>query len=48
MISVVARRSDDREAPGGSCAEGQLIGITEWALALPEPEAGSEVPCPRP
>jgi hypothetical protein len=28
--------------------EGQLIGMTEWALPLPEPEALSEVPCPRP
>jgi hypothetical protein len=39
MISVVARRSDDREAPGGSCAAGQLIDITEWGAPLPEPTA---------
>lgn len=38
----------DREEPGGSCAGGQLIGMTEWTmLPHPEPEAPSEVPCPQ-
>ena len=37
----------DREEPGGSCAEGQLIGMTEWTLPHPEPEATGEVPCPQ-
>jgi len=39
MISVVARRSVDREAPGGSCAVGQLIDMTEWGAPPPEPTA---------
>jgi hypothetical protein len=37
----------DREEPVGSCADGQLIGMTEWALPHPDPEADGEVPCPR-
>jgi hypothetical protein len=37
----------DREEPGGSCADGQLIGMTEWTLPHSEPEAISEVQCPR-
>ena len=37
----------NREEPGGSCADGQLIGMTDWTLPLPEPEAASEVPCPQ-
>jgi hypothetical protein len=37
----------DHEEPGGSCADGQLIGMTEWTLPHPEPEAASEAPCPR-
>ena len=39
--------SADREEPGRSCADGQLIGMTEWTLPHPEPEANGEVPCPR-
>ena len=37
----------DREEPGGSCADGQLIGMTEWTLPHPEPEANDEASCPR-
>ena len=37
----------DRDGPGGSCSDGQLIGMTEWALPHPEPEAASEAPCPQ-
>ncbi|MDQ1515263.1 MAG: hypothetical protein QOE80_1093 [Actinomycetota bacterium] len=48
ICPVVERPSADREVPGGSCAEGQLIGMTEWALPQPELEADGEVPCPRP
>jgi len=46
-LSVVVGRSADREEPGGSCAGGQLIGMTEWTLPRWDPEANSEVPCPR-
>jgi hypothetical protein len=48
ICSVVERPSADRETPGGFRADAQLIGMTEWVLPLPEPEALSEVPCPRP
>jgi hypothetical protein len=37
----------DGDDPGGSCADGQLIGMTEWTLPDPETQASSEVPCPR-
>ena len=37
----------DCEDRGGSCAEGQLIGMTEWRLPEPEPTPVSEIPCPR-
>jgi hypothetical protein len=37
----------DREEPGGSCADGQLIGMTEWTLPHPEHETASEMPCPQ-
>ena len=45
--SVVVCRPTDREEPGGSCAGGQLIGMTEWTLPRWESEANSDVPCPR-
>jgi hypothetical protein len=45
LALVVGGRTDDCEL---SCAEGQLIGMTEWAPPRPELEAGGEVPCPRP
>ncbi|MDQ1568901.1 MAG: hypothetical protein QOF96_3781 [Actinomycetota bacterium] len=47
ICSVVEQASADREAPGGFSADAQLIGMTEWALPLPESEALSEVPCPQ-
>ena len=37
----------EREDPAGSCADGQLIGMTEWTLPHPEPEATGETPCRR-
>ena len=37
----------ERDEPGGSCADGQLIGMTEWTLPHPEPEATGETSCPR-
>jgi hypothetical protein len=37
----------DREEPGGSCADGQLIGMTEWTLPHTEPAAAGEAPCPQ-
>ena len=40
--AVAIRPSPDPEEAGGSCAEGQLIGMTEWALPHPEPEACSQ------
>jgi hypothetical protein len=45
--SAVVCSSAHREESGGSCAEGQLIGMTEWTLPFPGPAAPSEVPCPR-
>ena len=39
ICSALERPSAGREAPRGSCADGELIGMTEWALPLPEPEA---------
>ena len=39
--------SAEREEPGGSCANGQLIGMTEWTFPQPEPETPGEAPCPR-
>jgi hypothetical protein len=43
ICSVVERPSADREAPDGSCAEGELIGMTEWALPLVELEVGAVI-----
>jgi len=37
----------NREEPSGSCADGQLIGMTEWTLPQPEPATPGEVPCPQ-
>jgi hypothetical protein len=45
--SLIVCSSADRREHGGSCVEGQLIGMTEWTFPHPEPEAGREVPCPR-
>ena len=39
--------STDRDDAGGSCADGQLIGMTEWTFPHPEAEAASEVPGPQ-
>jgi hypothetical protein len=45
--SAIVCSSADRKESGGSCAEGQLIGMGEWTVPQPELEAGNEGPCPR-
>ena len=37
-----------RRPSGDSCADGQLIGMTEWSLPQPDSAASDEVPWPRP